>query len=98
MKNKIRLLPFLFKNFNDDILIVNQCGDFLFISREDFEILLRNEISKNSDLYLKLKGRLFLADEEDLNLQTDFIANQLRTRKSFLRDFRRCFHKRLSKV
>lgn len=87
MKNKIRLLPFWFKNFDDDVLLVNQCGDFLFISREDFGILLRDEISKNSDLYFKLKGRLILADEEDLNLQTDFIANQLRTRKSFLKDF-----------
>ena len=87
MKNKIRLLPFWFKNFDDDVLLVNQCGDFLFISREDFGILLRDEISKNRDLYFKLKGRLILADEEDLNLQTDFIANQLRTRKSFLKDF-----------
>ena len=79
MKNKIRLLPFWFKNFDDDVLLVNQCGDFIFISREDFGILLRDEISKNSDLYFKLKGRLILGDEEENSGRRTFVelANYL---------------------
>ncbi len=86
--SKMRLLPFLFQRERDhQVLLVNQCGDFLFVTPGEFESILADQIVQGSDLYYKLKGRLFLADDADLTFQTDRIADQLRTRKAFLNDF-----------
>lgn len=85
---KMHLLPFSFqKEENNQVLLVNQCGDFLFVTSEDFESILSNQIIRESDLYYQLKNRQFLADDNDLDFQVERIADQLRTRKAFLNDF-----------
>lgn len=83
----MQLMPFWYRRLDGEILLVNQCGDFLFIDSEEFDRITRNAIEPKSDLYFRLKNKLMLVDENDRELQIELIANQLRTRKAFLNDF-----------
>ncbi len=80
------LLPFQFAPFNDEVLLVNECGDFIFLPRKDFGLLIRDELTQNSESYLNLKSKLFLV-EDDLEIALRKTAAKYRSRKAFLRDF-----------
>lgn len=81
------ILPFTFKRFDhDNFLVVNESGDFQFLSPPDFESLLSYELPKAENLYRSLKSSHFVADE-DLDLSIDLTATKYRTRKRFLTNF-----------
>lgn len=81
------ILPFQFKRMPDtEVLMVNECGDFLFIPPADFDIFVRYQMDTAHPRFLDLKSRLFLAQNE-LNVSLQKIAARYRTRKAFLRDF-----------
>ena len=87
MSTHWQLLPFNFRRMKDGrILLVNQAGGFSFISTSDFEKVLSGKIEPDSRLYYRLQDAHILADD-DLDLQVEMLANQLRSRKSFLNDF-----------
>lgn len=87
-KTNIMLLPFWFNgNLNGKVLIVNQCGDFLFLTRDEFSQIISCKLKQGSDLYYKLKSKHIVADDSDISLQIDLISNQLRTRKAYLNNF-----------
>ena len=85
--NDYTILPFLFERTQSgDVIAVNECGDFVFLSEDDFDLFVRHKLSKDSKAFYQLKSHLFLAESEiDISLQK--IATRLRTKKSFLRDF-----------
>lgn len=81
------ILPFQFKKISENnILMVNECGDFIFISEEAFHSFARHEISEYSEEFYKLKSHLFCA-EKDFDISLRKTAARYRTRKSFLREF-----------
>ena len=55
------LLPFRFERFNkDECLIVNEVGEFIFITNEDFEKFVTYKLDNNSDAFLNLKAKQVL--------------------------------------
>ena len=81
------MLPFQFARFPEhDVLMVNECGEFLFLEENRFDSLVRHEVDESSEDFLNLKGKLFVAqDDPEVALQK--IAAKYRSRKSFLREF-----------
>jgi len=82
------LLPFTFhKVKSGKILVVNQGGEYVFLTRKDFDALLNtNRRHLPNDLLHMLKSKqLVYTDDEDLSL--NLLATKLRTRKSFLSNF-----------
>ncbi len=83
-----QLLPFFFtETLTGYILLVNQGGEYLFIKREEFDLILSNNIRIGSLLYNRLKNKQFLADNNDIGIQLSLLANQLKSRKAYLEDF-----------
>ena len=82
-----QILPFQFKHLFDDIvLLVNECGDFIFLKNDIFDKFISHNLSTDDKDFLNLKSHLFIAqDEIESSLQK--IAARYRTKKSFLRDF-----------
>lgn len=82
------LLPFTFKKTNSgDLLIVNQGGEYIFLTRKEFNALLnvnREPICSELLKVFKSKQLCYTTDKE-LSLQ--LLATKLRTRKSFLKEF-----------
>ena len=82
-----KILPFQFKHiFDDVVLLVNECGDFIFLKSDIFDKFIRHILSNKDENFLRLKSHLFVAqDEIESSLQK--ISARYRTKKSFLRDF-----------
>ena len=85
---ELHYLPFWFTKLSNGIMVlVNQGGEHLFINLDDFNHILNKDIDRNSDFYFALKDKQFLADDYDLEIQLDVLANQLKSRKAYLDDF-----------
>lgn len=82
-----RFLPFRFTRFGDGrVLLVNEVGEFCFLSEAEFDAFNRRELDPGSDAYLDLKGKHFLFDSDALT-PFDLLATKYRTKKSFLSGF-----------
>ncbi len=79
------LLPFQFARFQDDVLLVNECGDFIFITSEDFDLLIRDLLPREHPSFYNLKSKLFLAEDKQIAIRKT--TAKYRSRKAFLRDF-----------
>ena len=83
-----RLLPFQFRcHPNGRILLVNECGDYIFVSQETFEALISGKITPNNPSYFDLQSRLFLRRTEEDAFAIQKAAAKYRSRKAYLRDF-----------
>lgn len=81
------LLPFNFLQFDEDRkMVVNEVGEYLFLSNQDFDTLVSHELSKESDVYRNLKGKHFLFDG-DYRLPLELLATKYRTKKAHLAGF-----------
>ncbi len=75
------ILPFQFKSFGNECLLVNEAGDHVFLGKEDFERFTRHQLSVESPACHMLKSHLMLAGEEvDISLRK--LAARYRTRAS----------------
>lgn len=82
------LLPFNFKYIDtNQLLLVNQVGQFLFISDSDFKLFYTKQLNSENPIYKKLKAKHFLTTEEDKHLVLDMLSTKLRSRKAFIEDF-----------
>lgn len=81
------IFPFTFRRMPDrQLLLVNQGGEFLFISSEDFGLFINGALNKKSEIFLDLKSKHFLTDI-DLETPINLLATKLRTKKGFLKNF-----------
>src|SRR3989339_660215 len=81
------LLPFRFTRFNkNEVFISNECGEYTFISNDNFRQLTDFNLDVNSDIFLNLKGKQIVTDTEVAPM-VDMLATKYRTKKSFLNDF-----------
>lgn len=82
-----QLLPFKFQDFIDSsLLLVNEAGEFLFLSKEDFNNMISYKLSTTSEIFLDLKSKHFLTDTE-IEPVIKMLATKYRTKKSFLYNF-----------
>ncbi len=81
------MLPFQFMRMpQNDIILVNEAGEFIFLNTNEFERLNNYRINSNSDLFLNLKSKHFVTDTE-LSPVVDLLATKYRTKKAFLKNF-----------
>lgn len=82
-----RLLPFRFLRWTrDEVLLVNEVGEYCFLPARRFEELAGSRLEETSTWYRKLKARHFLADANS-SLPVELLAAKYRTKKSFLQGF-----------
>ncbi len=81
-----RFLPFFFRRLNNQVLLVNQGGDYLVLGEEEFRRFVQYELGSHEELYRDLTAKLFLWDK-DVTLAIQMLATRYRTKKSFLRAF-----------
>ena len=77
------LLPFRYTRLDNEELLVNEAGEYMFTPSGTVQSLVKQDIAKNSDLYRTLKAKHFLYDEESSAL-LDVLATKYRTKKAFL--------------
>jgi len=84
---KYRLLPFRFLRFDQSAyILVNECGEFMFLEPPTFLAFAQHQLSPESTVYPDLKAKQFLVDEASSPL-LDILATKYRTKKSFLTGF-----------
>lgn len=82
-----RLLPLNFLQFDEARkVVVNEVGEYLFLSNQDFDDFVSHELSQESETYRNLKGKHFLYDE-DYRLPLELLATKYRTKKAHLAGF-----------
>ncbi|MEK6371968.1 MAG: His-Xaa-Ser system radical SAM maturase HxsB [Acidobacteriota bacterium] len=81
-----RFFPFRFTRFEHRILAVNEVGEHLFLSQEDFDDFVGKRLPTSSAVYADLKGKHFLFDSDAL-APFGLLATKYRTKKSSLADF-----------
>jgi len=82
-----RLLPFQFLQFSADRkIVVNEVGEYLFVSDHDFDAFVSHRLPPSSDIYLDLKGKHFLFDS-DSPAPFEMLATKYRTKKAHLAGF-----------
>jgi uncharacterized protein len=80
------ILPHRFMRFGKDRLLVNEAGEFIFISENDFARLRNFQFDIKEEIFLNLKNRHIITDT-DPALPIYLLATKYRTKKSFLNDF-----------
>lgn len=87
MNHEYSIVPFHFQRLpNRRLLLVNPSGEYIFLTSEDFNQFIHQDLTPENPVYFELKGKHFLADT-DLELTQEMVATQLRSRKSFMRHF-----------
>ena len=83
----MHILPFQFTRFNEnEYLLVNESGEFLFIDSMDFQNFIQNNLTPDSTSYLDLKSKHFL-NTEHLPETIELISAKYRSRKKFITNF-----------
>lgn len=77
------ILPFNFKYSGDTVLMVNQAGEWLTISRNDFDKFHSYKLEAEDECYKRLKAKHFLTITEEKEQVLGLLAIKLRTRKAF---------------
>ena len=80
------ILPYRFMRFGKEILVVNEAGEYIFISENDFARLRNYQLDIKDEIFLNLKTRHIVTDT-DPALPIYLLATKYRTKKSFLNDF-----------
>jgi len=81
------ILPFQFSRpSQDDVLLVNECGDFCFLPDTVFDDFIQHKMNESSELFLNLKSKLFVTQENE-EIALTKLAAKYRSKKTFLRDF-----------
>ncbi len=84
----IDLLPFQFRYHpNGQVLLVNECGDYSFVSQNTFEDIISGNITRENKQYFDLQSRLFLRKATNDKFSLQRAAAKYRSRKAYLRDF-----------
>ena len=81
------ILPFNFmRTSQNDVMLVNQAGDFTFLSNEVFDLFIQHKLEEKTLDFENLKSHLLVANDE-IDIDIIKTALRLRTRKKYLKDF-----------
>ena len=86
MEKAYQILPFRFMRFDKEVLLVNEVGEFIFISENEFKKLLNYKLETKSEAFRDLKSKHIITDS-DITFPTYLLATKYRTKKSFLNNF-----------
>lgn len=81
-----KILSYQFMRFDNEVLLVNQAGESIFIKKSDFDKFRNFELNTSCEIFLNLKNK-HIATDTNLALPIYLLATKLRTKKSFLNDF-----------
>lgn len=82
--SKLTLLPFRFERLDEGrYLLANLVGDFISLSREEFDRLLELDVVPGDELFEKAYASLFIAREGQI-APLQILAMRLRSRMAFL--------------
>jgi uncharacterized protein len=86
---KYTLLPFRFMRYpENERLLVNEVGEYIFLKENDFAKLTSYELEPNTRTFQDLKGKHIIADSPDrIPFQIDLLATKYRTKKAYLKSF-----------
>lgn len=80
------LLPFRFERFEDQELLVNEVGDYLFCPQGTASRIVNRELTEDEELYHDLLANFFISTTP-IPPTIDVLATRLRTKKAFLDTF-----------
>ena len=80
------LLPFRFERFEDEELLVNEVGDYLFCPQGTASRIVNRELTEDEELYHDLLANFFISPTP-IPPTIDVLATRLRTKKAFLDSF-----------
>lgn len=87
MTEDYKILPFRFEKYNDDeYLLTNEIGEYLFISTDDFNKFVNHQLDTSSETFLNLSSKQ-IATTDNVEDVVNMLATKYRTKKSILRDF-----------
>lgn len=85
-KEPYHLLPFYFRELNNQEILVNEVGDFLITQKGTAKRIVNKRISKDENLFQDLLSNYFISITPITKL-IDVYAARLHTKKAFLDDF-----------
>ena len=74
------ILPFTFAKKSFGNLLVNQVGEYITLSDEEFRNFYNYSLTPNEELYKVLKSRQFLTTKNELELVENLLSAKLRTK------------------
>lgn len=81
------ILPFQFSRFdNNEYLLVNESGEYIFLGKDDFHTLVQGKLTPDCPSYYELKSRHFI-NTEHLPETLEMVSAKYRTRKRFISTF-----------
>ena len=81
------LLPFRFEKFNEqEYLVTNEVGEYIFLNNEDFHNLVKGKLDVHSKLFYDIASKQ-IATTDKVEDVVNMLATKFRTKKSILRDF-----------
>ncbi len=86
MNSAYQFLPFRFKRFGWDVLLINDIGEFQFLKENQFQSFIHKRIDTASDVFLNLQSK-HMAVIDHIPQTIDFLATAYRTKKRYLYDF-----------
>ena len=82
-----QFLPFRFARFNNqEYLITNEVGEYIFLDKETFFRFINGELNPSSDVFYDIEAKQ-IATTDDIENIIPMLATKFRTKKSILRDF-----------
>ena len=84
--SQYHLLPFRFEKIDNQELLVNELGDFMFVPEGTVDRIIKRDLKSSEELYKDLTANFFISAFPVPEL-IDNMAVRLRTKKAFLDSF-----------
>lgn len=86
MSTAYHFLPFRFNRNGQNVLLVNDIGEFQFLEENQFLSFIQKRMDTVSDVFLNLQSK-HIAVIDQIAQTIDFLATAFRTKKRYLYDF-----------
>lgn len=86
MSTPYHFLPFRFKRNGQNVLLVNDIGEFQFLEENQFQSFIQKRMDITSDAFLNIQSK-HMAVIDQISHNIDFLATAYRTKKRYLYDF-----------
>lgn len=81
-----QILPHRFDRIKEKIFLTNEVGEYLYVTKEDFNSFVNHSLTSDSKVYSDLKSKQIIADNH-IDEVVDMLAVKYRTKKNFLSEF-----------
>ncbi len=86
MSTAYRFLDFRFKRFGENVLLVNDIGEYQFLQENQFKNFVHKRLNTKSDVFLNLQSK-HMAAVNHIPQVINFLSTAYRTKKRYLYDF-----------